>query len=139
MATAYTSSSPPSSSQDAKALEAGQDKKQRAEDEPEQEEREEEATIRQAEGEEGDLLPEPWQKGLDPMPPTTDIQFTCGDVIEEGAAGYQVLLLVSAAFTDSLLHQIALILDDLPVGVLVGNYLECKWKYFSILFVSKYI
>jgi hypothetical protein len=55
-----------------------------------------------------------------PTPPTRDVQFKCGDIVEEGCKGFDVLLLVSAAFTDHLLAQIARVLNDCPVGTLVS-------------------
>ena len=60
-----------------------------------------------------------WAPGRDPLPPTLDVSVACGDVVEEGAEGYEVLLLVSAAFTDALLQTVARALDPLPVGTVV--------------------
>ena len=51
-----------------------------------------------------------------PLPPTLAVDFVCGDIIELGVEGFQVLLLVSAAFTDSLMDTIAIVLDEQPVG-----------------------
>lgn len=51
-----------------------------------------------------------------PLPPTLAVEFVCGDVIDLGVEGFQVLLLVSAAFTDSLMETIAIVLDEQPVG-----------------------
>lgn len=83
----------------------------------------------QAAGEEGDCCNENdeeeeeqegvWDPSRDPLPPTLDVTFTCGDVVEEGAEGFEVLLLVSAAFTDALLQTVARALEPLPVGTMV--------------------
>lgn len=51
-----------------------------------------------------------------PLPPTLAVDFACGDIIDLGVEGFQVLLLVSAAFTDSLMKTIATALDGQPVG-----------------------
>ena len=51
-----------------------------------------------------------------PLPPTVAVEFVCGDIIDLGVEGFQVLLLVSAAFTDSLMETIAIVLDEQPVG-----------------------
>lgn len=59
----------------------------------------------------------PWRPGVD-VPRTLDVNFVCADVVELGAEGYEVILLVSAAFTDELMSTIALVLDGLPVGTL---------------------
>ena len=61
----------------------------------------------------------PWDPSRDPLPPTLDVSVACGDVVEEGAEGFQVLLLVSAAFTDALLQTVARALGPLPVGTVV--------------------
>ncbi len=70
-------------------------------------------------GEEDEEAGPVWEAGRDPLPPTLSVALTCGDVVEEGAEGFDVLLLVSAAFTDSLLRTMAAALDPLPVGTLV--------------------
>lgn len=51
-----------------------------------------------------------------PLPPTLAVDFACGDVIDLGVEGFQVLLLVSAAFTDALMKTLAIALDGQPVG-----------------------
>lgn len=60
-----------------------------------------------------------WEAGRDPLPATRDVSFACGDVVEEGAEGFEVLLLVSAAFTDALLRTMAAAVDAVPVGTMV--------------------
>ena len=75
--------------------------------------------------------PQSSQKTSSPSPPaiiitdipeTKDLDFITGDVIEYGVGGYDVILLVSAAFTDFLLSQIAQVLDPCPIGTLVSSY-----------------
>jgi hypothetical protein len=52
----------------------------------------------------------------------TDVAFTQGDLLEMETEDitYDVLLFVSAAFTDSLLQQMGQAVQDLPVGTLVS-------------------
>lgn len=67
------------------------------EQQPEQQQQPEEAAAKGAssdEDEDEEGVPA-WEAGRDPLPPTLDVSFQCADVVEEGAEGYEVLLLVS--------------------------------------------
>lgn len=94
----------------AEGRQAGQPEREQEQDEEEEQE----------EGEDKEVPA--WDAGRDPLPPTTAVSFACGDVVEEGAEGFDVLLLVSAAFTDSLIQTMAAALDDSPVGTMVRAY-----------------